>query len=199
MAPDGSAFRPKFGPPPAYERPPSSRWRPDGASPSPSTEPRPSPPPPAGVRPRRGGRAPRMDRASPEELRYFQRIAAANAGLDGAAPPASLAETLDRLEDMARRLGALGRAGAGCPPHHGDLDSHLACLARLRAIDPSYRTRRDRHDSADGDRSVDLRRAGTAACPRGRRRGRRPRSAAVPRNSPVLPCGNRPAPEEPDR
>lgn len=50
-----------------------------------------------------------------------------------------------------------------------------------------------------GDRSVDLRRAGAAACPRGRRRGRRPRSAAVPRNSPVLPCGNRPAPEEPDR
>ena len=82
-----------------------------------------------------------MARASPEERRYFRRVAAANAGLEDAAPPASLAETLDRLEDMARRLGELGRAGAGHPHHPGDLDPHLAYLARLRAIDPSYRTR----------------------------------------------------------
>ena len=143
-----------------------------------------------------------MDRASPEERRYFRRIAAANAGLDDDAPPASLAETLDRLEDMARRLGALGRAGAGCPPHHGDLDSHLACLARLRAIDPSYRARRDRHDSADGGRSADLRRANAVAYSRGRQDGIEGGDhgrQSPPKNSPVLPCGNRPAPEEPDR
>ena len=133
-----------------------------------------------------------MDRASSEERRYFRRIAAANAGLDDAAPPASLAETLDRLEDMARRLGALGRGEAGCPPHHGDLDSHLACLARLRAIDPSYRARRDRHDYAMGD--------GRPICGgRTQRlvRGDGGEGGSLGRQPPLwngsmLPCGNRP-------
>lgn len=81
-----------------------------------------------------------VNRASKEERRYFRRVAAASARLDDGGPPGSLAETFDRLEDMERRLRHLGRAGTG-GPHDGDLESHLAYLARLRAIDPSYRTR----------------------------------------------------------
>ena len=54
-----------------------------------------------------------MDRASPEEHRRFRRGAEANALPDDGAPPTSLAETPDRPEDVERRLGALGRTGAG--------------------------------------------------------------------------------------
>ena len=81
-----------------------------------------------------------MNRASSKERGYFRRVAAENRCMDDGSPPASLAETFDRLEDMERRLGQLGRTGAD-GPHDGDLKSHLAYLARLRAVDPSYRTR----------------------------------------------------------
>jgi len=81
-----------------------------------------------------------MNRASAQERRYFNRVAAANSRLDDGRPPASLAEMFDRLEDMDRRLRHLGRPGAD-GAGHGDLESHLAILARLRAIDPPYRTR----------------------------------------------------------
>ena len=91
------------------------------------------------IRPaRRDGRVRGMKRASAQERRYFRRIAAANFRLDDGGPPASLAEMFDRLEDMQRRQGPLGGAGTG-GPHSGDLESHLAYLARLRSIDPAYR------------------------------------------------------------
>ena len=81
-----------------------------------------------------------MDHPTLEDRQYFQRIAAASARLEDGRVPASLAETLDRMEDMERRLRGFGRTDAG-GPDHGDLASHLSYLARLRAVDPSYRTR----------------------------------------------------------
>ena len=79
-----------------------------------------------------------MDRPAPEDRQYLQRVAAAIPRLEDSRAPESLAETLDRMEDMERRLRGLGRADAR-GPDHGDLD--LAFLARLRAVDPSYHTR----------------------------------------------------------
>ena len=81
-----------------------------------------------------------MDHPSPEDRQYFQRVAAAIPRLEDSRAPESLAETLDRMEDMERRLRGFGRADAR-GPDHGDLESHLAFLARLRAVDPSYHTR----------------------------------------------------------
>lgn len=74
-----------------------------------------------------------MSKATAAERDYFARVARANAALDDDRPPASLAEMLERLEAMRRRLGALARP-AGPGGEEADLDAHRAFLARLRAV-----------------------------------------------------------------
>ncbi len=78
-----------------------------------------------------------MKRASPSDLRYFERIARLNRSLPGDPPPISLAEMFDRLERLERQLGSFvrpGHPGAG----DGDLDSHITFLQRLRSIDLAH-------------------------------------------------------------
>ncbi len=72
-------------------------------------------------------------RASTADRAYFQRIARQNPSLSQDAPPTSLAEMFDRLEQIVHTLGALaesGIAGSG----DGDLASHLAFLERSKEI-----------------------------------------------------------------
>jgi hypothetical protein len=74
-----------------------------------------------------------MARASAADRAYFERIAAGNRALDNGRPPASLNEMFDRLERIRESLGALaepGRPGTD----DGDLESHLAFLARCKQI-----------------------------------------------------------------
>ena len=58
-----------------------------------------------------------MDRPAPEDRQYLQRVTAAIPRLEDSRAPESLAETLDRMEDMERRLRGLGRADARGPDH----------------------------------------------------------------------------------
>ena len=80
-----------------------------------------------------------MDRASPEDRRYFQRVAAANRHLAEVEPPATLAEMFDRLERTAEQLGPLAWPGVENPdPQGDDLGSNLAFLERLHAVAPAF-------------------------------------------------------------
>jgi predicted ArsR family transcriptional regulator len=75
----------------------------------------------------------KRERASVAEREYFQRVAAASAALADESPPASLAETFERLERIRVELGVLAEAGVD-GEDEDELRSHLRLyeLARLR-------------------------------------------------------------------
>ena len=74
-----------------------------------------------------------MSRASAQDRAYFARVSRQNRELEQDPPPASLAEMLDRLEEMRRSLGSLALPGVA-RDDEGDLASHLAYLERCRQI-----------------------------------------------------------------
>jgi hypothetical protein len=72
-----------------------------------------------------------LERASSADREYLARIARQNLAIEDEAPPASLAEMLDRLETIRRLHGALARPGVR-GSDDGDLPGHLAFLERIR-------------------------------------------------------------------
>ena len=74
-------------------------------------------------------------RASVADRAYFARVARANAVLEDARPPASLRETLARMEALRAMLPE-GLANAAGHVGEDDLESHLAYLRRMRAAPP---------------------------------------------------------------
>ena len=72
-----------------------------------------------------------MERASPEDRSYFERIALANERLEESPVPRSLAEMFDRLERVRRLHGPLARPGVD-GDDEGDLSAHLAFLEKVR-------------------------------------------------------------------
>jgi hypothetical protein len=77
-----------------------------------------------------------MDKATQAEREYFARLGRNSRALAAAdnRPPRSSQESLDRLADMRRTLGTLADAGIVDADPRGDLDSHLAYLAQIRAV-----------------------------------------------------------------
>ena len=75
-----------------------------------------------------------MSHASKSDQAYFARVARENRMLADEIPPASLRETLARLDAIRRSLGPLALPGVIRPDDDGDLAGHLAYLAHIRAV-----------------------------------------------------------------
>ena len=74
-----------------------------------------------------------MKAASDKDRAYFLRVARQADRLKRASPPASLAEMFARLDQIRAVHGPLSQPGID-RESEGDLQSHLAFLARVRMI-----------------------------------------------------------------
>jgi hypothetical protein len=72
-------------------------------------------------------------RASRADRAHFQRIADANGPLPEDAPPRSLIEVFERLDEIRRTLGAAAQPGVA-GEDEAELEAHLRVLLRGREI-----------------------------------------------------------------